>query len=144
MRKDSGFTLLELIIVLALVALILGLSTVFFARALPSSKFDSAIRELSSTIKYARTLAQISGESQTVVIDLDSKKFGIEGRQNRSISSDVEIKIIDPFLRDVGSGKYRIVFQAAGGMESETIVLSRGKKSVNIEIDPVVGSMIIR
>ena len=49
-RDDTGFTLLEVIVVLALIALILGLATPFFAGALPSARMDSTGREISAAM----------------------------------------------------------------------------------------------
>ncbi len=139
----GGFTLLELIIVLFLVTLILGLSTMFFANTLPSSKFNATIRDMSATIKHARSLAQIHGERQTVTIDLDSKKYGIEGRGAKDIPSDIYIKVIDTLSGEIHNGKYQIVLNATGG-EGGTIVLWNNKRSVSIQMDPIVGSIVIK
>jgi len=55
--KNRGFTLLELIIVLALVVLILGLTSLFVAGRLPSAKANAAGREIAGMIRHARSLA---------------------------------------------------------------------------------------
>jgi prepilin-type N-terminal cleavage/methylation domain-containing protein len=64
--KKNGFTLLEIIIVLALVTLILGLSSVFVAGFLPSAKANAAGREISGMIRHARSLARMNRESRSV------------------------------------------------------------------------------
>ena len=140
----SGFTLLELIIVLFLVTLILGFSLIFFANFLPSSRFNATIRDMSATIRYARSLAQIRGERQTVTIDLDSKKYSIEGYGAKDISSDIHIKVIDPLLGEIHNGKYQFVLPAIGGVEGGTIVLWDNKRTMRIQMDPVVGSVVAK
>ncbi len=144
MKKQAGFTLLELIIVMALVALILGLSTAFFAHTLPSSKFNAAVRDLVSTIRYARSLAQADGENQTVTIDLDAKNFGIDGRGMKSIPPGVNVKVLDYTAGEIVTGKHSLVFPAIGGAEGGTIVLWDTKKSVTIALDPIVGSVVTK
>jgi general secretion pathway protein H len=143
-KCSTGFTILELIIVVFLITLILGISTIFFANILPSSKFNTTIRDISTTIRYARTLSQIHGKNQTVIIDLDSKKYGIEGLGSKDIPTDTYIKVIDPLLGEVHEGKYQIVLQAIGGIEGGTIVLWNDKRTVNIHMDPIVGSVVIK
>lgn len=144
LKKNHGFTLLELIIVIFLVMLVLGLSTSFFAGALSSSKLSSTARDLSATIRYARSLAQIHGEKKVVTIDLDSKFFGIEGKGNKGIPADISAWVVDPLLGEIRTGKYQIVLRGAGGIEGGTVMLSYKKKTVSIVPDPVVGSVVVK
>jgi prepilin-type N-terminal cleavage/methylation domain-containing protein len=142
--KNSGFTLLELIIVLFLIALILGLSTILFVNILPSSRLNATAREMSATIRHAKHLALINGEKQTVTINLDSGSYGMEGIIHKNIPSGITIKVIDPLLGEIRNGQYPIIFSATGGMEGGTIVLFSNKKTIKLELDPVVGSVIIK
>ena len=142
--SKSGFTLLELIIVLFLMSLILGLSTIFFANSLPSSRLNAAAREMSATIRHARHLALINGEKQTMIINLDSRYYSIEGIARKNIPSGITLKVIDPLLGEIRKGEYPIIFNATGAMEGGTIVLSTEKKTVTIQLDPVVGSVVIK
>ena len=144
LKKNNGFTLLELIIVLFLITLIIGLSTIFFANTLPSSRFNATIRDMSATIKHARSLAQIHGERQIITIDLDLKKYGLEGRSAKDIPSDIHIKVIDPLSGEIHKGKYQLVLNAIGGVEGGTIVLWNNKRIVSIQMDPIVGSVVIK
>jgi prepilin-type N-terminal cleavage/methylation domain-containing protein len=139
-RTEGGFTLLELIVVLFLITLIAGLSTAFLGNALPAGKFNSTVRGIATTIRHARALAQTKGEEQTVVIDLDSKKYGIEGRGEKDLAPGTEIMIIDPFSNEINEGVYRFVFPAFGGSEGGTIVLNDQKRKARIDIDPVTGA----
>lgn len=141
---NNGFTLLELTIVLFLVSLMLGLSTVFFANILPSSRFDATVREMSSTIRFARSLAKINGERKTIIIDLDSGKYRIEGYAERGIPSDMGIKVKDPLSGEISTGEYKLVFNAVGDIAGGTIVLQDKKRTVDIEIDPVIGAVAVK
>ena len=143
--KKNGFTLLEIIIVLFLVTLILGLSTVFFAGYLPSVKVNATGREISGMIRHARSLARMNMESRTVMIDLDNRTYGIEGLGTKFFPPDALIRVIDPFLGDeITRGKYPIVFNPAGGMTGGTIILSWRKKVIRIEMDPITGAVLIK
>jgi len=144
MKREKGFTLLELIVVMFIISLVAAVSTVLFANTLPASKFNATVREIATTIKHARALAQITGEKQTVMIDIDAKKYGIEGRGEREIPSDTDIRLVDPFLGELGTGKYYLVFHSGGTAEGGTILLKNGKKSAAITLDPIVGSVVIK
>lgn len=140
----KGFTLLELIIVMFLISIMLAFSAVFFGNALPSGRFNATTRELAAAVRHARTLSQLNGEKQSVLIDLDSGKYGIKGRGEKKLPPDVNIKIVDPFYGEISKGKFQFVFHTAGSAEGGTIVLWNRKKTVNINIDPIVGAVVIR
>ena len=140
----AGFTLLELIIVIFLITLMVGLSAVFFANTLPSGRFNATAREIASTIRQARHLAQLNGEKQVVTIDMDSGSYGIEGRSEKKLPSGLHLKAIDPLTGGITSGKYRMTFHPAGSTEGGTVVLWYDAKSAQINVDPVAGAVIIK
>jgi prepilin-type N-terminal cleavage/methylation domain-containing protein len=143
MRKN-GFTLIETVIVLFLITLILGLSSVFFAGFLPTARLEAAGRDLSATIRHARNLARVTMETRTVVIDLDGKTYGIEGSRKKEIPPGTLIRVIDPREGEIPTGTYAIVFHPSGGMRGGTILLSRGKRIIRIELDPITGASLMR
>ncbi len=144
LRKRNGFTLLEIIIVLTLVTLILGLSTIYFAGFLPAVKFNATGREISALIRHARSLARTKMETQKVIFDLDGKSYGFEGQEGKAIPSHALIMIADPVNGEIVHGKYRFVFHPSGGMEGGTIFLRGGKKKLRIDLDPITGAVVIR
>jgi len=141
-RTHEGFTLMEIIIVLFLVTLIMGLSAVHFANFLPSVKFHAAGREMTAMIRHARSLARMNMVSQTFVIDLDNKTYGIEGLATKHIPQDSSVKVIDPFAGEIIKGKYSMVFNPAGSMGGGTIILSTRKKALRIDMDPIAGAVL--
>lgn len=141
---DRGFTLLELILVVVIIVLVLGLATLFFASTISSAKLNGLSRDISSTIKQARFLARNKGETQTLVIDLDAKTYGIEGKDAKIIPPEITAKIIDPLSGEVFRGKYSLIFHDTGGIEGGTILLTYSKKTITIETDPVVGSIVVK
>lgn len=143
MDARAGFTLLELLIVLALVTLLAGISTVFFANTLPASRLSATARDISSTIRSARTLAQLNNEQQVITIDLDSKRYGLEGRSDKDIPPGIDIKVLDPFSGEIRNGTYQMRFNAFG-TGSGTVVVWNNKRSVSVQVDPVTGPVVLR
>jgi prepilin-type N-terminal cleavage/methylation domain-containing protein len=142
-KGKKGFTLLETILVLFLVGLILGLSTVFFAGFLPSARLEATGRQITGVIRHARALARLNMEDRTVVVDLDRGTYGIEGLAQKSIPPGTRIRVIDAFAGEIASGSYDIAFHPGGGVRGGDIVLSSGKKTLRIEMDPITGAVLI-
>jgi len=139
----AGFTLLELLIVLALVTLLVGIATVFLVNTLPASKLNATARDISSTIRNARILAQINNEQQVMTIDLDSKRYGIEGRGDKNIPPGIHIKVMDPFSGEILNGTYHMRFHAYG-TGGGTVVVWNDKRSVSIQVDPITGPVVTK
>lgn len=141
--RDEGFTLLELVIVLFLITLMLGLSSVYFAKALPSGRFHATARKMAAMLKHARSLAEIKGKDEILLIDLDARTYGIEGLKTMKIPAGIDIMIEDPYAGEIREGKYAFIFHSYGSFEGGTIVLKDDKRNVEISLDPVVGSIIL-
>lgn len=140
----SGFTLLELVIVLFLITLMLGLSSVFFANTLPSGRFNATAREIAATLRQAKHRAQRSGKQQIVTINMDTKSYGIDGLTGKTLPSGISIKVIDPLSGEHTGGSYPIAFQTTGSTEGGKVVLWNNDKTAQIQVDPVAGAVVIR
>jgi len=117
------------------------MATLFFASTIPSAKLNGLGREISSMLKQARIVAQNRGEKQIMIIDLDSRTYGIE---TKNIPPEITARVIDPLSGTVTQGKYSFVFYGSGGIEGATILLTYNKKTLSIETDPVVGSIVVK
>lgn len=142
---SRGFTFIEVMIVVLLMSLIVGISTIFFANTLPSAKHKAAARELAATIKYARHLAFVKNEKQIINIDLDAKSYSIKGREIRSIPSEISITVYENNVNanPVREGKYIISYDTTAGSDWSSIELARGKKVITIKSDPIMVAGIV-
>lgn len=144
MGREQGFTLLELIIVMFIVALLMSLAAVFFVNTLPSSKFSAAAREIATTIRHARALAQIRGEKQTLTIDMNAGRYSIGNGGEKALPEGVHIKVQDPIEGEITTGTYQIDFPPTGGIQGGTIILWNEKKTATITIDPISGPVVVQ
>jgi|WetSurMetagenome_2_1015567.scaffolds.fasta_scaffold00488_5 Tfp pilus assembly protein FimT len=131
--------------VLFLMTLIFGLSAALFSNSLPSQKVEATAREMIAAFRHARSEAVSGGRWQSVIVDIDNRKFGIgEGGKTRDIPDFITVKIADSVNGEITEGSYRFVFSPAGVAEGGTVVLTAGKKVILLEIDPVVGAVYSR
>jgi prepilin-type N-terminal cleavage/methylation domain-containing protein len=137
----SGFTLLELIVVLFLISLIAGISVVLFTGTLSSGRLDATARNLIAAMKHARALSSMNGEPQAVFIDLDSGTYGIEGKGSRQLPDGITASVTEPFAGIAKSGRHLILFHPVGSIEGGTIILSTPKRAVAVRPDPLVAAV---
>lgn len=149
-KNEKGFTLLELMVVLVLVTCAVGLVGVNLASRHASSKIRSAAREFVASVKYAKSKAQLNDEEQTIVVDLDERKYLLKGSKNKKMSAHIDdnVRMIVglPGGAFYEEGKWEIVFFPEGLLTSdiEAVVLSNEKLTFRIELDPIIGASIVQ
>ncbi|MES9991426.1 MAG: GspH/FimT family protein [Candidatus Thiodiazotropha sp.] len=75
-RKPSqGFTLIELMLVLVLMALLASLTPPLFERAFPALKLKAAARDLAQEIRYIQQTAILSGQPSKIEFDLENNAY---------------------------------------------------------------------
>ncbi len=141
-NRQTGFTLLELIVVLFLMTLIAGLSLALFSNRSSSAALDASARELVAMMKRARSASIVNGQVQTVIVDLDSSRYGLEGKGSKAFSKDVTVSVMLPSAEEMKSGKHLFSFDPAAGLEGKTILIAIPRRSLLIRIDPVVAARI--
>ncbi|MDA8171184.1 MAG: prepilin-type N-terminal cleavage/methylation domain-containing protein [Nitrospiraceae bacterium] len=143
-QQYNGFTLLELLIVLFLISVIIAISSVSLVSVMKASRLESAARNISATLRYARALAELKGRREGVLIDLDSKSFGIENTPGQKrLGADIHMKVIGPRDEEIDSGVYRISFLPSGAVdEGGSVIIWDDKRQYEIEPDPVTGSTV--
>lgn len=67
MRKNSGFSLMELMIIIAIIAIVTAITSPYLITYIYSSKLDSAVRDLQSTMQYAR-LRAVKENADVVIV----------------------------------------------------------------------------
>ena len=82
MRRDDGFTLIELMVVLAIFGLLMGLGTRGF-RALAKSDLRSSSAHLSGAIRYLFDRASTTGKIHRLVIDIGEGRYWAEVSDDR-------------------------------------------------------------
>lgn len=140
-----GFTLVEILVVLAMVSLMAGISTIYFAQALPKTKHKAAAREMAATIKYAKHLAGMTNGRETVTFDLDAGSYGIKGRAGVTIPDETKVLIYPPDINShpVQKGQYSLHYDSSGTSGWDRIELIRGDKVLCIKADPLLTAVLV-
>jgi len=78
--KTKGFTLLEVMVVLVIMALILVIVPLFLPNVMASTHVKSAARELAASLKHARTQAIDRQREMTLVINVNENYYTLNNR----------------------------------------------------------------
>lgn len=130
-RRAAGFTLIELVVVLAIIGLMLGLTLPLIGRSIPGAALDAAAREIRIALRDARISA--IGEGHAVTFRADPAGGYWLGRDYRPLAAAAETHA---GLRVAGAP---IVFFASGGSSGGRIVIGGSAGKRELAVDPVTG-----
>ena len=121
-----GFTLLELLVVLALATLLIALIPPLISAALPGVELKSSARKVAAGLRLAREEAIRHGRDVAMIIDLEDRSYQVEGPFRRvSLPKGVELSL-DVAENEMGNDQRGAIrFFPDGGSTGGRVTLAR-------------------
>jgi general secretion pathway protein H len=86
MKKNvRGFTLVELLVVLAIVGMLLALAPVALHRYKESTDYRDTVRTMAAGLAAARHAAASTGRAVAFTVDLGERRYGVEGHSSHAL-----------------------------------------------------------
>ena len=147
----AGFTLLELLVVLAIAGLLASLVPSLISAALPGTKLKIASRDLATVLRNSRSMAVSQGRKVDVFVYFDARKY-IDGNGNaHDLPAGVEIRARDdidleafvaaPHTGSFPSDRFRIRFHPDGSSSGAAITLRQGRLAYTVEVEWLMGNV---
>jgi len=124
MKRGSGFTLLELLVVLAIAGTLLALAPVAYTRFKETSDYRDTVRRMVADLAAARREAAEFGRATAFAVDLQARVFGVEGREARAIPDPLQVRATVAEV-EYAEAKARIRFYPLGNTTGGNIEIRR-------------------
>jgi len=99
MRKDSGFTMIELMVVIGIMAILSAIAIPSYIKWLPKHRVGTAARAVKSTLEFARSNAIKTNSNVTVNFNFDNNSLTVTNSsgtlRTRRLPGDVDLDNID-------------------------------------------------
>lgn len=137
---EAGFTLAELLIVLALLSLVLLVSAPSFSRILQSNFDKAALQDLTFNLDQAQRRAVRTGEEVVFRLDVSNGSYGIEGTSvNGQLPAEWSLDVVTAAQEQTSADEVGIRYWPSGSSTGARISIADGGYQVDLEVDWLTG-----
>jgi general secretion pathway protein H len=143
-RPSRGVTLLELLIVLALMAFVAGIVIPRFGGPVSTSELRASARQLAAGLRLAQSEAVSERRETFLVLDVAGKRFKVDrDPQEHKLPSRVELKLFTAQNDLVNESTGAIRFFPDGGSNGGRITVASGERKFDVDVDWLTGRIAI-
>jgi general secretion pathway protein H len=139
--KDAGFSLLEIMVALAIIALAMTLVGVGFARSSAGFRFDAAAQDLMQTLREAQARALRTGREVAVVIDVDNHSYQLAQDTPVQLPADAGLRVVSAGQAMMESHHPAFAFMPDGGSTGGSVTLTAQGRTAVVAVDWLTGAV---
>jgi len=107
-RPDAGFTLVEVMVVMMIVALMMGLVATSLSRSISGAEARVAARKVVAALRYTRTQAILRKQQTVFVVDTEARSYQAPGREAVKLPQGMDVLLT--------TARSEMTSEAAGGI----------------------------
>jgi general secretion pathway protein H len=137
--RRGGFTLVELLVVLAIAAAVMAAVPPLFSAALPGVELTSAARRTLTTLRWARDQAIRQGRDLTLVVDVGQNRLELTGHSPVALPKHLELRLEAAQREMIDDERGAIRFFPDGTSTGGRILLISGNSGYQVGVTWLTG-----
>lgn len=138
-RRNRGFTLVELMVVMVIIALIMGLVATSMSRSISAAEARAASRKVVGSLRYTRARAIIDKKEQVFQVDTENRSYQAPGRKKIVLPEGVDVTITTALSEITADDIAGIRFFPDGGSTGGHIELTVNGREYRVNVAWLTG-----
>lgn len=139
--RARGFTLVELMAVIVLLAIALTAVTFSFSKSLQSAKIRGASRDLVAALRYTRGQAIVKGKQAVLLLDLDNNSYTAPGKGAVKLPKGMNLRLTTAETEVTGGNAGGIRFFPDGSSTGGHISVLQGQREWRVNVAWLTGEI---
>jgi general secretion pathway protein H len=140
-RRQGGFTLLEMIVVLVLAATVVALAASTISRRLPGQQLRIAAKEVAAQLRYTRAQAIATGKPQVFTLDAKTREWRAGEGHHGKLPKDIEVVATGARNEAQRAGVAAVRFFPEGAATGGRFVLSHDEAAWQVDVQWLTGEV---
>jgi general secretion pathway protein H len=137
--RNRGFTLVEIMVVMVIIALVMGLVATSLSRSVSSAEARAASRKLVASLRYTRARAIIDKQEQVFQVNTEERSYQAPGRKKVNLPDGVDVTITTARSEVTSEDVYGIRFFPDGGSTGGHIELTVNEREYRVNVAWLTG-----
>jgi general secretion pathway protein H len=144
-RSTAGFTLLELLVVLGILAIAASIAIPLGGQRHSNSLLRSAALELAAALRAGRASAIRSNVEKAFIFDAAARQYWVEGVDSpQQVLDQLVAELVIPGVEEIGSSAGRFRFYPDGSSSGGQIILRLRGMTAVVAVDWLTGNAQIK
>lgn len=139
--SPAGFSLVELMVVLVLVAMLMALVGLSITRSVAAAEMRNAAREITAGLRHTRGQAIIQRQQQVFTVDTNARTWQAAGNNPVTLPDGLQITLNTARSELTGEAAGGIRFYPDGASTGGSVVLSAGEREWHITVGWLTGEI---
>jgi general secretion pathway protein H len=139
--RAQGFTLIELIAVIVLLAIVLSVVTFSFSKSLHSARIRGASRDLVAALRYTRGQAIVKGQQEVLLLNVDTNSYTAPGKGAVKLPEDMTLRLTTAEQEQTGASTGGIRFFADGSSTGGHVSVFQGQREWRVNVAWLTGDI---
>ena len=144
MHRSRGFTLVELLVVLVIVAAVVALGAGAMHRRLPGQQLQQSARELAAQLRFTRAQAIATGQPQVFTLDANTREWRAGERRDGRLPRGIAVRATGARNEQQREGVVAVRFFPEGAATGGRFLLSRERAAWQVDVEWLTGEVRLR
>jgi general secretion pathway protein H len=139
MQYSTGFTLVELLVVLVIAGLVLALVGTSISRSVSGAELRTAARNMATSLRYTRTRAILDKQEEVFLVDTENRSYLAPNRKAVELPEGMEVLLTTARSELTAESVGGIRFYPDGGSTGGSIELDANGRVYRINVAWLTG-----